>query len=93
MFFLLVNGIDTTLIFFSKLFIDIFLVNTLKLELEGSNAIVVDLGFFKELYNEYKPILAPISQKIKFSFFSKLSLHSRVSGSFVKKVSTLQLIS
>ena len=51
---------------------------------------VVDLGFFKELYIEYKPILAPMSKKIKFSFFSKLFIHSRVSGSFVKKVSTLQ---
>ena len=30
------------------------------------------------------------NQKVKFSFFSKLSIHSRVSGSFVKKVSTLQ---
>ena len=70
--------------------IDIFLVNTLKFELEGSKAIVVDLGFFKELYIEYKPIFAPISQKIKFSLFSKLSIHSIVSGFFVKKVSTLQ---
>ena len=65
---MLVSGIETTFIFFSKLLIDIFLVNTLKFELEGSNAIVVDLGCFKELYIEYKPIFAPISQKIKLSF-------------------------
>ena len=36
-------------IFFSKLLIDIFLVKTLKFELEGSKAIVVEFGFFKEL--------------------------------------------
>ena len=72
--------------------IDIFLVNTLKFELEGSNAMVVDLGCFKELYIEYKPMFAPISQKIKFSFFSKLSIHSRVSGSLVKKVLTLHSV-
>ena len=53
--------------------IDIFLVNTLKFELEGSKAIVVDLGCFKELYIEYKPMFAPISQKIKFSFYHQKS--------------------
>ena len=46
----------------SKLLIDIFLVNTLKFELEGSKAIVVEFLFFKELYIEYKPMFAPISQ-------------------------------
>ena len=47
MFSLLVSGMGTTFIFFSKLLIDIFLVNTLKFELEGSKAMVVDLGCFK----------------------------------------------
>ena len=53
---------------------------------------VVDLGCFKELYIEYKPMFAPISQKIKFSFSWKLSIHSSVSGSLEKYVSTLQLV-
>ena len=78
------SGVGTTFIFFSKLLIDIFLVNTLKFELEGSKAIVIDLGCFKELYIEYKPMFAPISQKIKFSFFLKLSIHLSVSGSLLK---------
>ena len=83
------SGVGTTFIFFSKLLIDIFLVNTLKFELEGSKAIVIDLGCFKELYIEYKPMFAPISQKIKFSFSLKLSIHLSVSGSLEKYVSTL----
>ena len=72
--------------------IDIFLDNTLKFELEGSKTIVKEFGFFKALYIEYKPIFPPMSQKIKFSFFSKLSIHSSVSGSLVKYSSTLKLV-
>ena len=34
---------------------------------------VIDLGCFKELYIEYKPIFAPISQKIKLSFFKAIN--------------------
>jgi len=46
-----------------------FLLKTLKLDVDGSNEIVVEFLFFKALYIEYKPIFAPISQNIKSFFF------------------------
>ena len=49
---------------------------------------------FTRCIKEYNPILAPISQKIIFSLLSllKLSIHSIVSGSFERIVSTRHLI-
>ena len=65
---LLLNGIGNIFIFSSKLLIDMFLDKTLRLEVDGSKETVIDFSFFKALYIEYNPILAPISQKIIFSF-------------------------
>ena len=47
--------------------------------------------YFKAEQIEYKPMLDPISQKT-ISIIFKLSIHSKVSGSLVKKVFTLYVV-
>ena len=72
------------------MFIEIFLLNTLKLLVDGSKLKIFILLCFWLAYNENNPILAPISQNIVFSSFLKLSIHLSVPGSLEKILFTLK---
>ena len=48
---------------------DIFLVNTLKLLVEGSKETTSTFLCLKAVYIEYKPIFEPISQKTNLLLF------------------------
>ena len=74
-----------------RLLIEIFLLKTLKLLVEGSKLIISKSSCTLAAYKEYNPMFAPISQKTVLFFLSNLSIHSSVSGSLEKRVSTLHL--
>ena len=62
---------------------EIFLDNILRFEVDGSKENVCEFLFLKELYILYKPIFAPISQKINSSFSLNVLIHSIVSSSLL----------
>ena len=66
-----------------------FFANNSKLNTDGSIAVTLQF-FVLPAYMEYKPTFAPTSQNTQFSGNS--SIHSKVSGSFVKNVSFLYLV-
>ena len=74
--------------------IEIFLERILKFDVDGSKLKISILLYLVAAYKEYKPMFEPISQKINFlSLLLKLLIQSNVSGSFVKRVSTLHFAS
>lgn len=85
------NGV--IFIFLNSLFIETFLLKILKLLVEGSKLVISIFECFKAAYTVYRPMFAPISQKINFFSFSKLLIQLNVSGSLLKKFFILNSVS